>query len=167
MKKFLLIVLVSVIFIECANIQNVMATNSNDTVVVSKKVDKVFDFFAKIEEKLKEIKLWYDDNKEELKEESKKILQNDKEKIKNAYDDAKEWYNDNAKEKIDEKVDNAKEWYNDNLKDKVDEKVDSAKEWYNNNAKDKVDYIKDALKESYHNDVNNIKDFFSKFRKSE
>lgn len=81
--------------------------NTEDILVTSKKEN--FDESQNISSKIDYVKSWYNENKEELKEKSNEILQNDIDTLKDLYNKANNWYNDNGDE-IKESVSSAKDY---------------------------------------------------------
>ena len=83
---------VIIILINCLIIGKVNATS---------KVNNVVGCLVKIKDSIVEIAknsyAWYEENKDELKEISKEILEEDKTTIKNAFDNTKNWYEENQK----------------------------------------------------------------------
>lgn len=81
--------------------------NTEDILVTSKKEN--FDESQNISSKIDDVKSWYNENKEELKEKSNEILQNDIDTLKDLYNKANNWYDDNGDE-IKESVSSAKDY---------------------------------------------------------
>ena len=85
--------------------ENLDSDNNNTTSSKDSKLDSIKE---KAKDKYNTAKSWYDENKEELKEINKDIIQNDIDTVTNATDKVKSWYSDN-KDSIKEK---AKDKYN-------------------------------------------------------
>lgn len=73
--------------------------------------------------KVDNVKSWYNENKEELKEKSNEILKNDVDKLKDLYDKAKDWYGNNEDE-IKETTSSAKDYIKDQYNSDKDKLID-------------------------------------------
>ena len=94
---------------------------------------------GKVKETYDKIKNWYDENKDELKDINKEILQEDTDTIKDIANQAKTWYDEKTSEDSDSVLAKVKLWYNDNK-----------------------DNIKDTAKETLNQDKETLSDLFNK-----
>jgi len=81
---------------------------------------------GKEESTFNNVKDWYSENKEEIKDTNKEIIENDKNTIKEAIDKTKDWYSEN-KEEI---KDTNKEIIEEN-KNAIKNLYDDVKNWFN------------------------------------
>ena len=85
----------------------------------------------KAKETYDKVKSWYDENKDELKDINKEILEDDLNTLKEASDKLKDWYEDKTSEDSNSILSKVKIWYNnnkDNIKDAAKESLSSDKE---------------------------------------
>ncbi len=96
-------------FIKDSNVNNSISDSSTD--IITEEI--------KEESKLNKIKSWYQSNKDDIKDISDDILENDKKTLMNLYDNARSWYDDN-KEELNSSVNNVYKGDKSTLKDLYD-----------------------------------------------